>query len=675
MKSISLQNSKLVATVVGLGLAASLLLGVSVQVASAQSFSIAQLLQILVAAGVIAPDKLAAAQAAVSAMGATSASSGHTFSTNLTVGSTGADVTALQNALGVSPATGYFGAITKAAVVKYQAANGLPATGYVGALTRAKLDGSTTTTTTTTTTNTNTNTNTTVTNTGVEGILTVNLNPSPSSGQTVYAGDMGDAILGVKLQAQLSPITIQRVQLNLGSSSNFYTKFFQNLYLVSDTGQVLAQAALNSNTVTKQTSSTGNTYLVTFSGFNYTVPGDNSVHVLTVKGDLYGSIDSTYNGTTATLTIDASGIRGTDGAGIDQYAPASSISNSVTLQGALSDSASLQISTDASNPFAQTIVANSGASNDEVSGVTVLVFDAYAQKSNVQIDNLMGTTTMGATYTTGAYPVTAYLYDGSTQIGSSAITCVTTSCTFDFTNVNYVIPSNTTKALTVKEDFKHANTTAVTATTAISTGVLSELVAETSPVGNTLAVAKVTGSATGNTFTSLSQGPVFTLVGTPTFGPATTVTGGLSAISTTTASASFTVDIKAVGANLYFGTQAASSTFVITLYKNGSVLVAVATDASSTSWYTPSSGVVTTGLPGVSGGNNQFELQQNNEVQVPVTYSISNRDSAGVQQFGTGDYSAQISAINWSLNGISTLSSTFMKGQSAWRTSNTVHLP
>ncbi len=81
---------------------------------------------------------------------------GYTFSKNLTMGDTGTDVTNLQTVLksdvSVYPeglVTGYFGALTKAAVIKFQnkyAAEvltplGLTAgTGYVGAGTRAKLN-------------------------------------------------------------------------------------------------------------------------------------------------------------------------------------------------------------------------------------------------------------------------------------------------------------------------------------------------------------------------------------------------------------------------------------------------------------------------------------------------------------------------------------------------------
>lgn len=70
----------------------------------------------------------------------------YNFTKNLTVGSRGDDVTALQQFLiadGYSipaGATGYFGSQTKTAVIAYQKANNLPTTGYVGPLTLALLN-------------------------------------------------------------------------------------------------------------------------------------------------------------------------------------------------------------------------------------------------------------------------------------------------------------------------------------------------------------------------------------------------------------------------------------------------------------------------------------------------------------------------------------------------------
>jgi hypothetical protein len=80
-----------------------------------------------------------------------SAFAADTFTRSLTVGSRGADVTALQNVVGISPATGYFGNFTLAAVKAYQTAHGIsPVSGYVGPLTRSVLNAGGTTTTTTT---------------------------------------------------------------------------------------------------------------------------------------------------------------------------------------------------------------------------------------------------------------------------------------------------------------------------------------------------------------------------------------------------------------------------------------------------------------------------------------------------------------------------------------------
>lgn len=87
--------------------------------------------------------------------GGSSVSTGYTFNTNLTVGSTGTDVKNLQKVLNMSAdtkvavsgagspgmETSTFGPATKAAVIKFQTKYGIsPAAGYVGAITRAKLN-------------------------------------------------------------------------------------------------------------------------------------------------------------------------------------------------------------------------------------------------------------------------------------------------------------------------------------------------------------------------------------------------------------------------------------------------------------------------------------------------------------------------------------------------------
>ena len=85
--------------------------------------------------------------AQIAALQGGSASASASFTMDLTLGSSGAEVTALQNWLiskGYSipaGATGYFGAQTQSALAAYQAANGIsPAAGYFGPITRAKVN-------------------------------------------------------------------------------------------------------------------------------------------------------------------------------------------------------------------------------------------------------------------------------------------------------------------------------------------------------------------------------------------------------------------------------------------------------------------------------------------------------------------------------------------------------
>ena len=117
-----------------------------------------------------------------------------TFTRSLTLKSTGADVKCLQQYLngtsykvavsGVGSAgseTTYFGALTKAAVAMWQAANGVsPAVGYFGPISRAKYDAVVGTTTPTTPT---------TPSTGIEGSLTVKLDPGTADFQEVKQGE------------------------------------------------------------------------------------------------------------------------------------------------------------------------------------------------------------------------------------------------------------------------------------------------------------------------------------------------------------------------------------------------------------------------------------------------------------------------------------------------------
>jgi hypothetical protein len=103
-------------------------------------------LQAQIAALLAQINALQAQLAAQQGGGAGSSSSSYNYTRDLTLGSRGEDVSALQQMLidagylAISAPTGYFGPMTKSALAKWQAANGIsPASGYFGPKTRAYL--------------------------------------------------------------------------------------------------------------------------------------------------------------------------------------------------------------------------------------------------------------------------------------------------------------------------------------------------------------------------------------------------------------------------------------------------------------------------------------------------------------------------------------------------------
>ncbi|MDB5259642.1 MAG: baaA1 [Candidatus Taylorbacteria bacterium] len=549
----------------------------------------------------------ASALASLLIAGSAFAAAGYTFTNYLKVGSTGADVTALQSWLvannfltmpaGVS--MGYFGQLTKAAVVKYQASVSLPATGFVGPLTVAKLNGGTTVTTTTstacpagytctalpgtTTTTTTTTTTGGITTPGAEGTLTVSQGAVPNT--TVYVGQSKVTVLNLALQAQTSDINVARVTVDLGTDSSIYTKKFATIYAIADNGTVLASMPLNTNTVTKS----GVRYSVTLTGLQYLVKKNMPNRYLYIAADLYPSVDSTYR-TSTTFALAANGIRGVDGAGIDEITNNAlvDIAQQILINASLSDSADIKISTDPSNPLSGAVIASSGPNNDQADKVTSLVFAVKAEKDSIGITSLTATTTIGGA-ANNSTTTSAYLYAGSELIASAAINV---NGAASFTNINgntgYVIPQDTTKVFSIKVDIRGANSVPATLSTTITNAGVS---AQNSQGTSLTSGTTITGSATTpNTLSVLKAGPVFTLVGTPTISKSV-----IGQTASSTFASSYTFNIAANGTDVVIP---ATGAMYIGVYVNGT---RVAT--SSASYEKPVSGVTGSGPYTIADGS------------------------------------------------------------------------
>lgn len=566
--------------------------------------------------------------AQISALSGTPTTSSVTFTTNLTVGSKGAEVTALQNFLigkGYNTlATGYFGPMTKAALAAYQTAKGItPAAGYFGPITMAAVNGESAVVTPGTGTTPTTGTG--ITTPGVEGTLSLT-SSSAGTASSIYEGDVQAKIMGLKLEAKTSDISVQRIKLDLGNSSAIYNKVLSKIY-VMDGSTVLSSSDLNSSTVVKD----GGEYYITLTGMNALVKKDTS-KVLTIAIDVRPSVDSTERSTSRIIQTVADSVRGVDGAGLDQYAgSAGAVSKTFTVSSTLVDSAKLTFSLSSASPKATTVIASSGSANNEADKVAGLIFNVKAEKDNVLINDL----TVSATGTTLTQIPTVYLFDGSTELANASVNSTTGVATFS--NLDLTISKDSTKSLTVKFDVRNATSTANPITISVLP-VTSTLVDAENSAGDSLTSSYLSGSATGETMQVQTAGAVYTLVGTPTL---TKSAYGGSTSATSSYLASFNFTVSAQGSAL---TVASSGAFVIGIYVNNA---RVAT--TSAIYEKPTSGVTGTGPYSIADGATATFRAETNFLAPDLTYT------AGIA-------TARLESATTNLGTVTYISDTFRTG-------------
>src|SRR3989344_3687771 len=372
---------------------------------------------------------IAQLQAQIAGSGSAAMGTAVQYNTDLTLGSTGADVTSLQQFLvgkgylqmPAGVAYGYFGPLTQAAVASYQTSVGItPAVGYFGPITRANVNALNVSTGGTTTGGTTTGGTTTggITTPGVEGTVTVSLNPSPASGVKLYEGDSMKQVLGIKLEPKTSDMSIQRIKVDLDSITNTgdnltYTKIAEKIYVL-DGSTVLASSDLNSDTVVKD----GSDYFITLSGFGFIVPAQ-TIKVLYIALDARSSWDSTYDNDSWSLGIQVDGVRGVDGVGVNEYGPSTAFTRTFSSTADLVDSATLAISLNSGTPATQQVICQTGTSSDECDGLEVAKIDFKAEKDQIKVtDFVLDIARVGGAAATSS---TAYLYDGSSLVGSASV--------------------------------------------------------------------------------------------------------------------------------------------------------------------------------------------------------------------------------------------------------------
>jgi peptidoglycan hydrolase-like protein with peptidoglycan-binding domain len=426
-----------------------------------------------------------------------------TFTSNLTVGSKGAEVTALQNFLigkGYNTlATGYFGPMTKAALAAYQTAKGItPAAGYFGPLTRASVNGEAAVTTTTTTT-------TTGKLEGGAGSITVSTS-STDVEDTILEGAT-ENVLGFKIEASDSDVSVTNIKVTLenadGTSSPRLSRYADmvEVYMGSTkvgsadvedftkNGDVYSKSITLSNAIVREGSSKKATFAVKVTA----ISGIDSDDIDTNDWDLTVN-NIRYEDATGAILTDTS---------------------SVTNDFAFSDLSTsgdvkLTVSKGSSSPVAtNVIVSDTGSTAD----VLMLEFKMKATESDLSFDSLDVTlATSSGTSTLANILGELVLKNGSTELANESTFDAdgAQTLTFDLDDT-FTVKADTTETFRVYAKINDSDNFHSGDSVTVSTP--ADIVDAEDKNGD---VVVETGTATGEAMTFVLDVPVLSLVGTPT---------------------------------------------------------------------------------------------------------------------------------------------------------------
>ena len=452
----------------------------------------------------------------------------------------GSEVTCLQNKLGVTPATGYFGTKTLKAVKDFQTTNGLKADGAVGPKTIAALasvvisdngNGGTpaaqgncptgyvavtpvapsfaacvasapaqgncptgyvaVTPVAPTFASCAPATGPVISSTG-EGSITVDYNPIPSANVVIKKGQNGQAAVAFKLKATGSDMKVTRLWLDVDKR----LWLFANSASLVDGSTVLGTIPLTSASLTEV--NTGTLWQLQFNGLNVIVPVG-TTKVLTVNLDR-PELTQAYG----TVTVQAStSVRAVDGANISN-APTVGTTRGINLQQAAASVGTLTNGLNANSPKDMAITGISTTAG-VLTPVKLVDFDLKATDAPVTVTNIAAS--LSASAGTLANEVASVeLRDGTTVLASAT---GAGSVTFsDFGDIT--IAQDATKTLSIWAQMNPIGTPGAGYTNK-GAGITATVGAVTANSGSSFSDVSTSNSVAGYTMYMYKYAPTITL--------------------------------------------------------------------------------------------------------------------------------------------------------------------
>lgn len=386
--------------------------------------------------------KLIAVAVGVAVAFSATVASAATYTRDLTIGSTGADVSSLQATLvskgklvmpaGVS--MGYFGSLTKTALASYQASAGIaPAVGYFGPITRAhfnamsddnggdddngdddgddELQG------------------------GEGDIKDFNILGNPSD-EDLNEGETKN-VYGFEVEVEDSDIRVERVEILASSTRTVTTKsnepwdYIESAVLYMGDEEVASVDGLDDEDAWDE-ESTNDTYTFRFDDIDGAVINEDDTEKFYVEFTAVDGLDSDDEGGSFDIALADEGFRAVDAEGIDLYEQSTvSETREVTFEGP--DSGDLDISIDDEDNLDRTVFVDE---DTETESVEIMRFTIEANASDNTIDELdvvLATTTSTTTHIANVVSSLRLEVDGD-EISSESVPNVDTgnaTVTFD----------------------------------------------------------------------------------------------------------------------------------------------------------------------------------------------------------------------------------------------------
>jgi hypothetical protein len=400
--------------------------------------------------------------AAVTVSAQTATAACGTYTRNLTLGSTGADVVSLQSFLEskghltipAGTSKGYFGALTQSALAKYQAASMIsPAAGYFGPITMAKVTADCGTTGGSTTGTSDLN--------GDEASLE-SFDFSSGDDSDVEEGQSGD-VAEIEFDVEDGDVMLDRVDLQFDNASSSTTDLWdvlETVELVID-GDVVGEADLSDE----------DEYLdeddgtVRISGID-TKLEEGDTATIVVRVTVQDNVDS-EDLIDVTVNVVDDGIRATDAEGIQQYVGVDTETVDFTIEEAGAD-AELNVSASNEDPDATTLKVEDDAKSDMYS---IFAFDLESEEDDIELDTvdleIVTDSTTSDVVSDLVLEIDGEEFDDWSYVAGGTST---RTVTFDIDG-DYTLDADSEVVVVLKAEFKAANGTNYDAGETISVSI------------------------------------------------------------------------------------------------------------------------------------------------------------------------------------------------------------